>query len=267
MFSIYVSAFNLIQHGFNWEPHLENFSNFAGLDGEVVVAVNTSTDDTFDVLSCKAALLGNVKVIQTDFSYGSITMDGDIKNAALQACTKEICIQMDFDEGFVQAQRTTWAIYAEQMLASPHLDCLLIPSIDLYNSISQIRADKPIGFKYRMHKKGFLRGVRKDAWLGNGKIDTSMSDTCELLNPDGSLVRKVALISPIEILADANRCAELNDYIYTLHFGYLDLDQRVNINKKIWASHWEMRSGKKENVVVERKELDNVPLVNHNLLF
>ena len=47
MFSIYSSAFNLIKNNFDYKEAIDNFCNFAE---EVVIAVNTSEDDTLQVL-------------------------------------------------------------------------------------------------------------------------------------------------------------------------------------------------------------------------
>ena len=80
MFSIYSSAFNLIKNKFDYESAIENFCTFAE---EVVIAVNTSEDNTYETLLELSSKYQNLKVIPTSFSYGDILFDGKIKNAPL----------------------------------------------------------------------------------------------------------------------------------------------------------------------------------------
>jgi glycosyltransferase involved in cell wall biosynthesis len=261
MFSIYTSLYHIEKHSFPWRESLENFVQFAGDDSEVVVAVNKSEDNTLAIIKEFAAQNPTVKIVETNYSYDNIEMDGLIKNAALQACTKEIRIQMDADEAFYLPSRPKWVQYAEELLKS-NIECLMLPTVDCFGAKDKIRADKNVGLKFRMHKKGLTRGVWKEAKRGD-KINTSMSDTCELLRPNGDLAISSSIVS--QTLLYPIFVPQLKDFIWTYHFGYLSFDQRVNINKKLWKSHWELRSGKREEVVTDIFELANVPTVAHNL--
>ena len=67
--SIYISAFNLIKNSF---PYLENIDKACKFnnDGEVVVAVNKSEDETLDLIKSYSKIYNNLKVI--DKLNGSI---------------------------------------------------------------------------------------------------------------------------------------------------------------------------------------------------
>jgi hypothetical protein len=262
MFSIYVSLFNLEKHNFPWRESAENFVQFAGESGEVVLAVNKSEDNSLVLVQEFAAQHKNVVIIETNFSYEDIEFDGKIKNAALQATTKPVKIQMDADEIIPLSQKTKWEMYARELLKNPQIDCWMIPTLDVYGSMDKIRSDVQIGQKFRMHKEGFFRGVINSARRGD-KIDTSKSDTCEIINANGDLARCASFISPIvlnPIFAD-----QLSDYIFTVHLGFLNFEHRLNINNKLWKSHWELRSGHEENVITEKNKLASGPTCFHNL--
>lgn len=261
-FSIYTTLFNIEKHNFPWCPSLENFVKFCKEGDEIVVAVNKSEDNTLQIIKDFAAENPLVKVIETNFDYNDIEMDGKIKNAALQATKNKIKIQMDADEGFVLSQRQKWEEYAETLMNQPHVDCLLIPSVDLFGSKDKIRANHEIGQKFRMHKGGFRRGVWNGARRGD-KIDTSKSDTTEIIDMNGDLVRSYPIVPPQNL--HPLFCFGLNKYIFTIHFGYLSFEHRININNKLWADHWALRSGGQENVATRKEQLDLEPTIKHNL--
>lgn len=255
--SIYISLFNITKHSFPWQESLDNAAAFAE---EVVVAINTSEDDTFEVISSWAADKPHVKIIKTAFAYDDIEFDGKVKNAALQVCTKDILIQMDADEIIPLGQKKRWVAFANKLYLS-NIECYMIPSVDLYGSRDDIR-NIPIGNKFRMHKQGFRRGVWAGGRLGD-KIDTSKSDTCELINDKDHLVRCAHIVP--EFALQPRFCAILDDYIYTVHLGYLSLQHRANINKALWADHWRLRSGHEENVETDVDKLAAEPIIKHNL--
>ncbi len=258
----YVSAWNVVANTFDWESSLRRMSAFFD---HVVVAVNTSTDDSFARI--KGLGLPNVEVIQTAFCYLDITFDGAIKNAALQACPKGpewVYVQMDLDEMVPQNQRALWRQCAQQLLSIPSVDCFMLPTIDLWGSMKTVRADKSAGIKFRIHKGGLTRGVWKEAWRdGRSHFDTSKSDSCELLTPTGNLATAMQVVPP-QFLAPS-LTAFLKGHPYTVHLGYVSFDQRVKVNKAIWKDHWELRSGHRENVATEKTTLENYPLIEHKL--
>jgi hypothetical protein len=261
--SAYVSAFNLLANGLPYEDPLR--AMLAMFD-EVVVAVNTSTDDTAATL--RAFEGGALKVVETSFAYTDVTFDGATKDVALQACTQEpdrVYVQMDMDEMVPLSQRDLWRRYAAELLAMPGVDCWMIPTVDLWGSMDTIRADRPLGVKFRMHKGGLRRGVWKQAWIGRTRFDTSRSDSCELIDSRGELARTMHAVPP-PFLQPALVSMLNGQYPYTLHLGYVSLEQRVRINRAIWADHWTLRNGGADAGVATRlDQLTDVPLVPHRL--
>lgn len=263
MFSVYTSLFNIEKHNFPWQKSLENFAQFCGETGEVVVAVNKSEDNTLQIIKDFAANNPNVKIVETSFRYDDIEMDGKIKNEALQATTKSVKVQMDADEYIPLLQKPKWEKYAKILLENPQIDCWMVPTLDVFGSMDKIRSDQQIGQKFRMHKEGFYRGVIRHAKRGDGKINTSMSDTCELIDMNGDLVRCSSFVHPMALnpmFADM-----LSDFIFTVHLGHLSFEHRLNINNKLWKEHWELRSGHTENVFTHKNQLDGLPTIFHNL--
>lgn len=259
--SAYCSAFNVHANGLDWEAGLR--AALAFFD-QVVVAVNTSTDDTLATLQGVAATEPRLKVVTTDYAYTDIEFDGKVKDAALQACDGEVLVQLDLDERITLNQRALWRHYAAHLLTLPEVDCFMIPTVDLWGSMDTIRADAHIGSKFRMHKRGLHRGVLPEAWLpGHTHFRTDMSDSTELLRPDNTLARAMQVV-PYHLCHPA-MTSLLNGWPYTVHYGYLSFDQRVRVNKAIWARHWEERSGRPENVAVDRAALEGYPVIRHQL--
>lgn len=266
----YVSAWDLITNGFDYQSSLANMVAFFD---EVVIAVNTSKDDTLAALRTLAAAPesgGKLKVISTDFSYTDVTFDGATKNAALQACSagfpgEWVYIQMDLDEAIPQSQRPKWTALAEQLVSMSSIQCFMLPSLDLWGSVKTIRADRSVGLKFRMHKGGLRRGVWKEAWLNpqHTRFDTSKSDSTELVTTNGDLALSMKIV-PDHYLNPA-ACFMLSQYPFVVHGGYLNYAQRVRVNKAIWKDHWELRSGHPENVAITIDELTKVPLIPHRL--
>lgn len=264
--SAYVSGWNLLRNGFDYEDSLSRMIAFFD---EITVAVNTSEDGTLAALEVLAAESGGkLRVISTDYSYTDVTFDGAVKNAALQACTQgepnRVYCQMDLDERISQSQYALWRVAAEQLLSNPYIQCLLIPSVDLWGSMDTIRADRNIGVKYRLHKGGLKREVWKHAWVVPGKtFRTDMSDSCELVDNNGDLAR-AATVMPYNPITPAI-VSLLREYPHVLHTGYANYDQRIRVNKAVWAEHWVLRSGHPENVATRIEDLTDVPLVKHGL--
>ena len=259
MFSIYISAFNLIKNSF---PYLKNLYLACKFADEVIVVVNKSVDETLDLIKSYCNKYNNLKIIETNFDYNDIKFDGACKNMALQATTQKVKIQLDLDEYIPLSQKNKWLEYADKLL-NTNYECLMIPSIDLFGNKDYIRSDQNIGIKFRMHKIGLKRGVWKYAWIDN-KINTSKSDSCELLNSNDDLVNSIHIVP--QRLLNPIFSFELNNHIFTIHEGYLDFKYRVNINKNFWKEKWEQRSGHPENVITEIEALKMYPTIKHNLI-
>lgn len=264
--SIYCYAFGARRAKLDLDVAVLNMVAFA--DEVVIATLADQEDDTLDrLLRWEDALntFGTrlkVVVVDTDICANN-RFDGDLKTAALQACTHPVRIIADCDERFLASQRPRWDDLALQLLANPQLDGWLIPVVDLYGSTTTIRADRPIGLKLRMHKATIVRrGVPAAAERGGGLFDTSQSDSTEPQRADGRLGSWMYACSPTLL---SPQLASLLD-VYVVHLGFLDLAARAELGRTFWKHHWEARSGKPEQVATTVAELtDGVPLISHNL--
>jgi hypothetical protein len=230
MFSIYTSAFNLIKNNFNYKFHIQNFSQFAE---EVIIAINTSEDNSLnEIRNFVIENYNNVHILETNFSYNDPLLDGKIKNAALQSTTKDIKISLDMDEYIPLWQKSIWENLSIQLCYSP-AKALMIPSINLYKDKDNYFSITP---KWYMHKKELYRGAVNFAKKLNGTIDTSKSDTCELIDKDGNLVYSSQTPFDIESLRTKN-------YPFVVHTGYVNLNNRILRNNNFWEKHWKIESG------------------------
>jgi hypothetical protein len=233
MFSIYTSAFNLIKNKFNYKFHIQNFSQFAN---EVVIAINTSEDDSvneirdFIIRNCN-----NVYILETNFQYDDPLLDGKIKNAALQATKQDIKIGLDMDEYIPLWQKNIWENIANQLRYSS-AKSIMIPSVNLYKDNKNYFSITP---KWYLHKKDLYRGPVNFAKKNDGTVDTSKSDTCELIDNNGNLVSSIQMPFDIESL-------KTEQYPFVVHTGYMNLHNRLLRNKNFWAKHWFTESGGKE---------------------
>jgi hypothetical protein len=259
---VYLSAFNVVQNGLSYEGPIRDALAFFD---HVTIAVNTSVDDTLARFQALAEVEPRLKIVTTDIPYTDVTFDGRVKDAALQACEGEVLTQLDLDETIPLNQRDMWRAYAAKLLDTPGVDCFMIPTIDLWGSMETIRADAAIGMKFRMHRRGLHRGVWKRAWVVPGKqFRTDMSDSCELLTPDNELVRAGAVVPP-QFLQPMTH-SMLNGYPFTVHLGFVSFDQRIKVNKAIWADHWRLRAGGADpKVALDKDSLLGYPLIKHSL--
>lgn len=263
MINIYSAAYNISTFGFNYEKNIKNWCNFVGADGAVIIAVNTSYDNTFELLKNLQEKFLNLKLIQTDISYSNNRIDGLTKTAALNECNLPIRILMDIDEYFYKPTEHLW-YEAARLLLESNYDGLLIPSIDLWGGIKYIRKHSQIGQKFRIHKDTIKsRGVIKQAELPGGYFNTSMSDCTEALK-DNSDLGKFAQIVPYEYLKPENS-KYLSSYPITIHESYLDLARKADHGKRYWKQIWENYSNKTENVATDIKDLENVEVIEHGL--
>lgn len=229
MISIYSSAFNLIQNHFDYENSLAKFCSFAE---EVVVAVNTSVDDTFDRLQGLCRHYSNLSIVSCDIAYTDPWLDGKIKNHALQSTKYPVKIGLDMDEYIPLQQKNIWINLASNLL-SDSVMCYMIPSVNLYQDLDHYYS---IGHKWYLHKSGLFRGPVNFARKTDGTVDTTKSDTCELIDKYGNLVRCRTLDKDIKILRQGNMP-------YVIHTGYIDLEARLIRNKNFWSQHWLIESG------------------------
>jgi len=252
----YFYIFNAHIREFDLDAAVTNFTSFFD---ETVVATIPSQDDTYERLLGWQEKLGadKFKVIMTDIDITKTNRwDGDLKTAALQACTKSTAsdprcyIIMDADERVCVGYQPLWRAAGIALHAQPDIDGILIPVIDLMKD--ERHAREQMGYKFRMHKDTVVkRGVIPEAELGNGLLSVEKSDTTEPLLANGQLARFVSLKHGVPI--------------YVFHFGFLDAERRAKINREFWFQHWKARSGEDPKMVLEASELDNVKVVEHGL--
>lgn len=229
MISIYSSAFNLIKNRFNIKFHIDNFCHFAD---EVVVAVNTSVDNTLEFLLEASKTYKNLKIIPVKISYSDPLLDGKIKNIALQSTSMPCKVGLDMDEFIPIEQKNIWYNLASILLGEKHMSCM-IPSVNLYKNLDCFFSITP---KWYLHKSGLFRGPVNYAYKSNGHIDTNKSDTCELIDQNGNLVP--SLITPCDI-----NDLRSGNYPFVIHTGYLSFEDRLLRNNEFWREHWLIESG------------------------
>ena len=230
MFSIYSSAFNVIKNGFEYESFINKFCEFAE---EVVIAVNKSEDGTLDTLTDLQVKNNNLKIVSTNFSYEDPLLDGKIKNEALQNTSNLIKIGLDLDEYIPMYQKESWISISKLLVSNKNAGCIMIPSLNLYKDKDHYST---IGRKWYLHKGGYQRGAVNFAKKLDGTVDTSKSDTCELIDTYGNLVPSLVLDNSIEALRSG--------YVpFVVHTGYEDLGKRIKRNLNFWENHWKIESG------------------------
>jgi len=249
-FSSYTSAFNLIKMGFDWQNSILNYSQFMD---EVVIAINTSEDNTFEIVSkfLEEKDISNVILCQCAFDYSDLAFDGKIKNFALQHTSGDIKISCDIDERFPLTQKDLWRTVGEYLLSQNEISAFLIPSINLCGDIYHY---KDIGYKWYMHKDGLYRGIVNFAKKQDGKIDTNRSDTCELIDANGNLVQTLKFNNSIEGLREGQTP-------YVFHYWAVDKDQRTKQNE-FWQPVWSNRAGRE---IDNKTDFSKMQIVKHHL--
>lgn len=242
MTSVYTSAFNVIKGQFNIESALKNFSL---VGDEIVIATLQNEDGTLELLKSFQDLFP-IKIVETDYTTKTFAVDGRLKEAALQNCSNEFCIQLDADERVGNPDVWHEFISNDESIRQSfgQTDALMLPVVNLYRDLNSY---KDVSFKWYFHKReGLHRGVVNFARLPDGKFDKSKSDGCELIYADGSLVRahKVSYHGMGFIEDYANAGAP-----FVVHFGHLDLFRRIELNKQFWEKTWESYDGKPANVL------------------
>lgn len=232
MISIYHSAFNLNKHGFvGWQDCLGKSCHFAD---EVVVAINTSEDDTENsIRKILAKEAKSYQIINTSFDYKDPWLDGKIKNAALQKCTQEFKIQLDLDEYIPIAQRSLWNNMCFRLKFNSDIQCIAVPSVDLYKDFEHF---KSINHKQYLNKGIAYRAPQIAARKSDGTINTLMSDGCDLVDENGNFIPTQGLDKRLEAL-------ESNQIPFVVHIGYVDLNSRLKRNHEFWNEHWYVEGG------------------------
>lgn len=263
--SIYSYLFAARLRDFDLDGTIANFTAFA--DEVVLATLAKQEDDTLERLQVHAAANPRVKVVVSEIDpLKDNRFDGNLKTLAMKACSKDnLLVIADCDERFLPSQRPAWDQLGQRLLATKGLDGWLIPVIDLWGDRSTIRADKPIGLKFRMHKHTVeRRGVPKAAECAEGLLDTHQSDTTEPLDRMGQLCQFAPCVTNPALL-QPQLAQMLNGTPYVIHEGFLDLQRRAKIGREWWKKRWEERSGKPEDVAVDSAALKGYPVVKHHL--
>lgn len=257
--SVYTSAFNVVKNQFNIFEYIRHVVNLAD---EVVISVNKSEDNTLEIFKDYATDFPIIKIIESDFSYTDPLLDGKCKNNALQHTTGDIKIQLDLDEYVNIDNVEAWKRIAYALFTHPNFDAVMIPVLNIYKDLEHV---KSIGQKWYMHKPGLFRGPVNFGKLDNGHVDVNKSDTTELIDKDGNLVKTVYLLDPnLQIDGKTHLIKELS-LPYVIHTGYLDLQDRITRNKNFWKEHWSLEAGKDVYIPLTTEELDKDIYFEHKL--
>lgn len=259
--SIYTAAYNLNKMGFPWRETLDNWRRFLGPHNEIVVAVNTSEDDTLKAIQDYALnSLGNWRITPTDIPYSDPLFDGKIKNEALKQCTGEFCTLLDMDEVLPLSNRLAWG-HLMSALGQSTYEALLLPVVDLFHDE---RHYKSLGQKWYLHKNlsHLQRGRVQFAARADGTTDIERSDTCELIRSDGSLANAYSIAQGNEAYRLANMAVGAIPYV--VHLGWLNKQQRLR-QSAFWAPVWTARDGTKVEQPLTEADLDKTPYYPHSL--
>lgn len=224
--SIYQTAYNLIQNSITgWEKSIINSCQFAD---EVILAVNTSDDDTDSAIRDVLWEYKNWKIVPANFSKLDPFWDGRMKNLALQNCSHDWKIQKDCDETIPVWQRPLWDNAFMQLQFSGR-KVLAVPSVDIYKDENHY---KSINYKTYGSIGQLWRGPAGNALKQGYFINTQFSDGTELINEN--FQAEPAISSGLLDLADL----ESGNSIYVLHWGYLNIQERIARTKSFWGAHW-----------------------------
>lgn len=252
--SAYLYLFNARLREFDLDGMVANFTAFFH---ETVVATIPSQDDTYERLKEWERQYGSdrFRVIMTEVQLSNNRFDGDLKTAALQACSKSTSedprcyVIMDGDERVPLSQRHLWRATAKKLVSQSVVDGVLVSVVDLWGD--ETHAKPEMGVKFRMHRDTVVkRGVLPEAERDNGLFDTSKSDSTEPLLANGQLAR-FTLPTP--------------NMLYVLHYGHLDVARRAKLNREFWHEHWKNRSGEEPTMMLDEKEAESVVAVEHGL--
>lgn len=242
--SVYTSLFNYSPEKFDLSGAFKNWSKYA--DEVVIATFEEQRDEIIYHALCNSPREDfKFKVVFCpDTSLDDHLFDGKLKNAALQACSNELVIQLDADE-LIGGDIKQWEYLGDVLTKQIAPFSCMIPVIDLYKDYSHY---KSVGTKWYLSlKKGLYRGPVNFAKKGGNLIDINKSDSCEAIDEHGDLVPSFADTRFIESFDTS--------YVHVIHTGYLDLDKRIE-NNKFWKPYWESRCGESVEVATTLEKLE-----------
>lgn len=224
--STYQTAYNILTNGFSrWQESVINSCQFSD---EVIIAVNTSEDDTDSAIRDTLWEYKNWKIVPANFSKLDPLWDGRMKNLALQHCTKEFKIQKDLDEIIPLWQKPLWENKLFQLKFSG-AKVMAVPSVDLFNDEGHFKA---INWKTYVNIGQAYRGPSAHALKPGYFINTQISDGTELIDEKFNALLAIAS-GPCDLAA-----LESGEEIFVLHYGYIDKQERIKRNEVFWGAHW-----------------------------
>lgn len=270
-FSIVTSWFNVEKMKFDWRGALENWLAFQKGNGQIVIAINTSVDDSSKIITkwihnWKSENPTNntkIDVINIENPYSDPEFDGKGKAQATSMASEPYVILLDCDERLFPYSKHGWAKTAIE-LENSNYEALLVPVIDL---ISDELHYKSVGTKWYLHKNlpHITRGVVQWAYREDGSIDKTKSDTCELINKETKeLVASVPLLMPT--IPDWMKVAQLEsgEIPFVYHLGFLDLEQRLR-QSEFWRPVWDIRDTQSKEPETTIEKLNELKKYRHNL--
>lgn len=270
-FSIVSSWFNVEKMKFDWRGALENWLTFLRGTGEIVIAVNTSQDDSPKLIRewvnnfkiDNPTNFTKIQIIDIEIPYTDPAFDGKGKAAATDKATERFVILLDCDERLVPGSRESWLRMAIELETSKY-DGFLVPVIDL---IEDDKKYKSIGSKWYIHKNlpYITRGVVEWAYREDGTIDKTKSDTCEAINREsGQLISAIPIL--MMELPDWMKVAQMEsgEVPFVYHLGFLDLEQRLR-QSEFWRPVWDLRDGASKESEMTLEKLQAIPKARHNL--
>ena len=158
MLSIYSSGYNLKSMGFSWKDTLTLWLKFLRNNGEIVVAANTSTDETPKLLReffdryREENPWCNTKTVVVDAAipYEDPEFDGKLKALALSQCSQPYAVLLDMDEVIPIWQTKLWFGMVRELENRRNIDGLLIPVVDLIGDEQHFKG--PLGGKWYLHR-------------------------------------------------------------------------------------------------------------------
>lgn len=268
--SIYGTGYNLQKMGFSWKETLQNWLDFLHHSGEIVIAVNTSEDDTVNLIrqyvasTLQSHSQISVKVIDAEIPYTDPEFDGKLKALALSHCTQPYAMLLDFDELLVPSQRALWVGLARDMEMDYSFDSYLVPVVDIFGDEQHY---KGIGTKFYIHRNtsNITRGVHKQAYREDGSIDKTKSDTTEAIYKDSrEIIRAKQLVMMDLPQYITVGCLESGVTPFVVHLGWLNLEQRVK-QSAFWRPHWDNRDKHSQEPETTLVDLEKIPRYHHNL--
>ena len=255
--SIYSTAFNILDKGFDLKDALDNWFFYAD---EVCVAVNKSVDDTEEAFRQYGEEKGyNLTVVPVDIDYDDPFCYGKTEDAALQACTGDLLIQQNLDERLGGNKQAIKSL-GEQLLDSDKFASFFVPVVNLYGDYYHY---SDCGAKWYIHKTGLNRGPVNFGIKENGLPDYNKTSTDELIDDKGELLPTYPLCGSREPSIILDYCRGGLPFVY--HLGYVDLKERVKRNE-FWKAFWEKATGGDENAhSIEEAELKEGDREKHNL--